>query len=104
MKLIDAVVNIRWKAVHSDERGRPDDFIAIACDMAIGRVYRVYGGPRHGDWYFNFQLGHSPFRTSAMNGVVAKRKVAEQEVIQAFVAYLATPSDLGGGKPGGRFL
>ncbi|MEK1888997.1 MAG: hypothetical protein AAAB35_15810 [Phyllobacterium sp.] len=84
-----------------DKRQKPDDLIAIASGISIGRTYRIQGGPQHGRWYFNFQLARQPFRTSAMNGVASKRKIAQQRVPQTFVDYLETPSDLGGGKPGG---
>ncbi|PSH70119.1 hypothetical protein CU102_03200 [Phyllobacterium brassicacearum] len=93
-------MEITWKPIHLDARNNPDEFVAIASDIVIGRIYRICGGPKHGNWYFNFQLGRRPFRTSAMNGVVSKRKTAQQRVLQLFIDFLATPSDDGGGKSG----
>jgi len=90
-----------WNPIHFDDRSKPDNFVAIASGIVVGRVYRQYRGPQHGHWYFNFQLGQTPFRTRAMDGVVPKRKTAQQRVLQTFIEYLETPSDLGGGRPGG---
>ncbi|MRG56414.1 hypothetical protein GF108_12590 [Phyllobacterium sp. SYP-B3895] len=95
-----AIYDITWQPIHFDKRNRPDEFVGVAFRLAIGRVYRLYGGPLHGRWYYNFQLGHSPFRASTMNGVVSSRKAAQKQVLQTFKAFLATPSVLGGGKAG----
>ena len=96
-----AVGQVTWQPMHFDDRKKPDDFVAIAFNIVIGRIYRIYGGPHHGSWYFNFQLGRKPFRSSLMNGVVAKRKTAQKRVLQRFTQFLNTPSDQGGGRPGG---
>lgn len=90
-----------WKPIHFDDRRKPDDFVAIASGIFVGRVYRLYDGPQHGDWYFNFQLGQTPFRTKAMDGVVKKRRTAQRRVLLTFIEFLETPSGLGGGRPGG---
>ncbi|MEK1889976.1 MAG: hypothetical protein AAAB35_20915 [Phyllobacterium sp.] len=87
--------------MHFDDRHKPDDFVAIASGIVIGRIYRIYGGPHHGKWYFNFQLGRQPFRSSLMNGVVSKRTTAQKRVLQIFTEFLETSSDQGGGRPGG---
>jgi hypothetical protein len=71
-------MNFIWKPIHFDDRRKPDDFVAIASGIVVGRVYRLYDGPQHGDWYFNFQLGQAPFRTKAMDGVVKKRRTAQR--------------------------
>ena len=94
-------MDVVWKPIRFDDRQRPDDILAVASGIVVGRVYRLYDGPQHGDWYFNFQLGQTPFRTKAMNGVVPKRKMAQRQVHQTFMEYLETPSDLGGGRPVG---
>jgi hypothetical protein len=90
-----------WKPIHFDDRRKPDDFVAIASGIVVGRVYRLDDGPQQGDWYFNFQLGQTPFRTTATDGVVKKRKTAQQRVLLTFIKFLETSSDLGGGRPGG---
>lgn len=86
-------------AIHRNDRHKPDELVAIASGIVIGRIYRIYGGPQHGNWYFNFQLGRQPFRTSAMNRVVPKRTTAQKRLLHMFSDFLATPSDEGGGKP-----
>ena len=93
-------MKITWEPIHFDDRRKPDDLVAVAFGIGIGRIYRVHGGARQGDWYFNFQLGRPPFRTSAMNGFAEKRKAAQQHVLQTFMEFLETPSELGGGRAG----
>lgn len=91
-------IKITWKPAGLHDQKKPDDLVATAIGLVIGRVYRIYGGPQDDEWYFNFQLGGKPFRTNAMNGVVRKRRTAQRRVVQAFRNYLETPSHLGGGK------
>lgn len=91
-------IEIIWKPAGFHDQKEPDDFVATATGLVIGRVYRTRGRHQDGEWYFNFQLGGKPFRTNAMNGVVRKRQTAKRRVVQAFRDYLETPSHLGGGK------
>jgi hypothetical protein len=48
---------------------------------------------------FNFQLGLTPFRTTATYGVVKKRRTAQRRVLLTFIEFLETPSELRGGRP-----
>ena len=86
-----------WLPAGPVERDKPDAFVAVSAGIVIGRIFRIHGGLLNGKWYFNFQLARKPFRTSAMNGVVSKRKTAPRRVQRAFAEYLKTPSYLGGG-------